>query len=121
MASLEKIVLLLGSDHPFEALAARDALIKRLAREGRDLHWFAKQADLCIASSHADKGGTADANSTDEIDHQAAAKWLLDQFGSFLSPNQRDFCNTIMQWVGEPTEKQAGWLSALLRKYGYRP
>ncbi|SFJ15173.1 hypothetical protein SAMN04515648_2896 [Phyllobacterium sp. CL33Tsu] len=121
MASLEKIVLLLGSDQPFEALAARDALIKYLARKGLDLYWFAQQADRCITSLHGSHEGTAYNVEAEEIDHQAAAHWLLDNFISLLSTRERGFLENMTTWVGEPTEPQANWLEALVRRHGYRP
>lgn len=123
MVSLSQLILLLSSDQPGEIAAAARAIGKRLAREGHDWHWFAEQVDRVISNGNSGNGyGRTDHKAAgNEIDHQAAAAWLLDNCDPVLSPKERDFLETMTRWVGEPTEKQAAWLSALMRKYRYRP
>ncbi len=121
MATLGKIVLMLSSDQPGEVVAARDALKRGLALEGHDLYWLAEQVDRCIASLHGGRGGSVHNAEADEIDHQAAAKWLLDNFASLLSAKEWDFVERMTRWVGEPSQPQTNWLCALLRRHGYRP
>ena len=103
MATLGKIVLMLSSDQPGEVVAARDALKRGLALEGHDLYWLAEQVDRCIASLHGGHEGSVHNAEADEIDHQAAAKWLLDNFASLLSAKEWDFVERMTRWVGEPS------------------
>lgn len=45
MAKFSKLVLLLSSSHDGEVVASAKAIGRKLAREGKDWHWLARQVD----------------------------------------------------------------------------
>lgn len=113
MSGLGKLVRMLSSPSDGEALNAVRMLGKALARNGRDWHWLAALVD-------GEEPTPQQQHSEDVEDHQAAAAWILSRFRHRLRPKEADFLETMTGWLGDPTPKQAAWLSKLCAKYGYR-
>jgi hypothetical protein len=113
MASLRALVLLLSSPQDGEALAAARALGRMLARDGKDFHWLADHLDGPAPHPNG--------HDRDLEDHRAAAEWVLRHVQHRLRPKEVDFLETMTGWLGDPTPKQAAWLSKLCARYGYRP
>lgn len=100
---LKKILGLLGSDHPGERDAAAQAANK-LVRE-RGLAW----GDVIgppIVPDHVPRIRAWRADDSDwrrMASFCAARQWLL-------CPKDRDFVRSMVDWRGEPTERQREWL-----------
>jgi hypothetical protein len=136
LVKLKQCVLLLSSQHDGEVVSAARAINRLLGSAGVDWHWLAgringggEPADweqkvreaYDLGRKSAQRAARHDRGDDIFEDHQAAAEWLLDNHGERLRERDRDFLDTMVDWRGTPTEKQAAWLNDLCKRYGYKP
>src|SRR5271165_3861258 len=99
---------MLGSDKDGEALAAARAIGRTLKSVNSDFHELAARIEKT----------TPVVASTDGISPywaQDAAIDVLDS-GMPLSAREREFLSHMTKWSGRPTERQAAWLKALIKR-----
>lgn len=117
LAKLRKSILMLSSQHDGEIVSAARAINRLLASSGLDWHWLASRIitpQEAPGPTHERQEGAFAANPN------SAADWLLANHATRLRPRDRDFLETMREWRGQPTERQAVWLNDLCRRFGYR-
>jgi hypothetical protein len=100
--------LIFSSDKSGEVLAAVDAAKRVLASENVDAHWLADRLTSQPARAHPpDKSA--------ERDDRSAA-WFAFHRSHWLSPKERKFIESIVQWAAPLSPKQRRWLHDIVER-----
>jgi hypothetical protein len=96
-----KLIRLLSSDKPGEAIGAVHAIRRTLAGAGLDLHDFAHLIETTSEIKIMP--------SSDETDWRRLAPHIMREHGGELSERGVGFLRTISRWRGTPTPRQQKW------------
>jgi len=97
--------LMLGSDQDGERLAALAALQRVLIGIGKDHHHLA----LVIEEHLGDPPGPTSISWRSQARHCWSSR-------DMLNAREQDFIESMLQWRGEPTDRQAKWLAAIYQR-----
>jgi hypothetical protein len=113
---LEKLFLMLSSDHPGEVVAAAQAIGRALKADGSDWHVLASR----LKNPDKPKSRKA-ARDAPPDDWHVMHEFCLDRDhrrDHRLRPREREFIDSIGNWRGDLTEKQYAWLVAIYQRLG---
>jgi hypothetical protein len=105
LSRIGKLIRLLGSDKPGEAIGAVHAIRRTLAGAGLDLHDLAR-----IIESNGGDLKAVSRMASDSLDWQRLAVRLLREHGDELSEKEAAFVDTMSVWDDMPSPKQQKWL-----------
>jgi hypothetical protein len=109
---LEKLLLMLSSDHPGEVVAAAQAIGRTLKADGTDWHDLASR--LTTNPNPKPRRGRDEHRTGDwHVMHE----FCLDR-DRLLRPREHDFISNLCEWRGDLTEKQHAWLVAIYQRLG---
>jgi hypothetical protein len=112
---LGKLIRLLASDTPGEAIGAVYAIRRTLASAGLDLRDLARTVEAGgLRKSTAKKRSRP---SGDSVDWPAFAARILREHAHELPEKEVDFCNTMSMWDGAPSPKQQKWLKDIAARF----
>jgi hypothetical protein len=104
-----KLIRLLESDKPGEAIGAVHAIRRTLAGAGLDLH------DLAHVIETVDEIKIMPSDET--TDWRRLAARLLHEHGGELSGKEVDFLSTMSRWRGTPSPRQRKWLDDIAQRF----
>lgn len=110
---LEKLLLMLSSNHDGEVVSAARAIGRTLQTAGSDWHDLA--GDLLAAKSQTKKPHDHDNNSDWRVMRAFCA-----QRSCALSRRECDFIFDLKHWRGELTPKQRDWLTAIYKRLQHK-
>ncbi len=102
---LQKLLLMLSSPRDGEVINAARAISRALQDAGADWH------DLARALVSAPQAAAPRRESTSGW-HEVMVDLCL-QHQEYLRPRELEFCESLLHWRGDLTEKQASWLEAI--------
>jgi hypothetical protein len=98
---LAKLCGMFSSDHVGERATAAQMAHKLV--KSRGLTW----REVIITTSHPTTGGNTDW-------HRMAS--FCQRYSDLLSSREQEFVSSILQWRGEPTERQKNWLIVIYER-----
>jgi hypothetical protein len=113
LAKVAKLIRLLSSDKPGEALGAISAIRRTLAGAGLDLHDLAHVIETASEIKTAPKVMPSD----ETIDWQQFAVRILRHHGAELNEKEVTFVSTMSRWHGLPSRKQQEWLCDIAARF----
>jgi hypothetical protein len=99
--------LIFSSDKPGEVIAAIDAAKRVLSSENLDAHWLADRLTAPAVTPPPNK-------SAERNDRSAA--WFAFHRSHRLSPKERKFIESIVQWAAPLSPKQRQWLHDIVER-----
>jgi hypothetical protein len=106
---LAKLIrLIFSSDKPGEVIAAVNAAKRVLSSENLDAHWLADRLTSQPARAHPP-------DKSDERNDRSAA-WFAFHRSHRLSPKERKFIESIVQWAAPLSPKQRQWLHDIVER-----
>lgn len=108
---LEKLLLMLSSDHDGEVLSAARAIGRTLQTAGADWHDLAGSLLAPAPRSQTKKPRDDDSDS----DWRAMREFCLRHRG-LLRARELEFVTSVADWRGELTHKQYEWLTAIYER-----
>jgi hypothetical protein len=111
-ARVGQLVRLLASDRSGEVISAAAAIVRTLAHAGADIHTL---ADIVERGLQRRTPEPSRPHHQEPRDYLALARrcWCRRHE---LAEHERRFVLSMMEWRGEPTERQAAWLLAIAHR-----
>jgi hypothetical protein len=113
LAKVAKLIRLLASDKPGEALAAISAIRRTLAGAGLDLNDLAHVIETAGEIKTAPKVMPSD----ETIDWQQFAACIFREHAAELNEKEVTFVHTLSRWDGLPSLKQQKWLRDIAARF----
>jgi len=130
---LAKLVRLLSSDQDGEVIGAARMILRVLRQANLDIHALSSVIETSTEKRFSESDavqiyqrGLANGRREAEARAPAAfydADWMAIAescaASNRLTPRERDFVSSMLEWIGdgsEPTEKQAAWLKSIHRR-----